>query len=126
MIKRRFALLAAVAAALLLFSGPVKADPPGETITWMYPIWPPAIMPEGPDQAKGILLPAFKMMRQALPGYAHEETVTNMKRLLKSSKSQRRVCSHLLMKTPQRMKYIAGIDQLLDDLAALGRRVDRR
>jgi len=96
-----------MALAVLLSAGVVRAEEPGETITWLYPIYPPAFMPEGPDKGTGILENTLTLIQQELPNYKHVTSVANMKRLLKSIKAERFVCSSLLMKTPGREKFIA-------------------
>lgn len=95
------------ALAVLLGAGGVRADESGGTISWLYPIYPPAFMPEGPDKGKGILEKTLTLIQQELPEYKHVTGVANMKRLLKSIKAERFVCSSLLMKTPEREKFIA-------------------
>lgn len=93
--------------AIFLLSRPAMADETGNTITWLHPIYPPVFMPKGPDKGTGILEQALPMLQQALPEYRHEVMETNMKRLLKTIEAGRFVCSNLLLKTPEREKFIA-------------------
>lgn len=96
-----------VACAVLLLFGPARADETGKAITWLHPIYPPVFMPNGPDKGTGILEKALPLLQEALPEYRHEVMETNMKRLLKTIEMGRHACSNLLLKTPDREKFVA-------------------
>jgi len=92
--------------AVFVLCRPAGADETGRTITWLHPIYPPVFMPQGPDKGTGILEKALPMLQQALPEYRHEVAETNMKRLLKTIEMGRHACSNLLLKTPEREKFV--------------------
>lgn len=93
--------------AVCVFARPLAAEESGNTITWLYPLYPPVFMPEGTDKGSGILEVPLARIQQLMPNYKHENSVTNMKRLLKTIEAERFACSNLLLKTPEREKFVA-------------------